>query len=136
MAQEQKSIKGWVTLKNIGIRYGDKNIFENLNLELHTGEKIAIFGKSGIGKTHQRSHNHQLVRKRIENLSDLRYPAETPCKPSVNDISDTGKYKYSGCRGKSVRIVCKENVCKRKYESYTYRRENIRNIFKFHPCLR
>ena len=51
MAQEQKSIKGWVTLKNIGICYGDKNIFENLNLELHTGEKIAIFGKSGIGKT-------------------------------------------------------------------------------------
>lgn len=51
MAQEQKSIKGCVTLKNIGICYSDKNIFENLNLELHTGEKIAIFGKSGIGKT-------------------------------------------------------------------------------------
>ena len=87
-------------------------------------------------KAEERRALHQLVRKRIENLSDLRYPAETSCKPSVNDIRDTGKYKYSGCRGKSVRIVCKENVCKRKYESYTYRRENIRNIFKFHPCLR
>ena len=30
MAQEQKNIKGCVTLKNIGICYGDKNIFENL----------------------------------------------------------------------------------------------------------
>ena len=28
MAQEQKSIKGCVTLKNVGICYGDKDIFD------------------------------------------------------------------------------------------------------------
>ena len=44
MAQEQKNIKGCVTLKNIGICYGDKNIFENLNLRnsLEFNTKIII----------------------------------------------------------------------------------------------
>lgn len=51
MAHRQKNIMGSITLENIAVCYGGKNVFENLNLTLHPGEKTAIFGKSGIGKT-------------------------------------------------------------------------------------
>ena len=36
---------------NLNKRYGDKNIFENFNLECEKGKITAIMGRSGIGKT-------------------------------------------------------------------------------------
>lgn len=40
-----------IKLRNISKSFNDKSIISNLNLEIQYGEKIAIMGKSGTGKT-------------------------------------------------------------------------------------
>lgn len=37
--------------QNLGKRYGEVSIFENLNLEAHRGDVIGIIGPNGVGKT-------------------------------------------------------------------------------------
>lgn len=46
-------VKGKIALKNVSFAYPDDHntVFRNLNLEIHAGEKIAIVGPSGGGKT-------------------------------------------------------------------------------------
>ena len=52
-AIELNNIKGIITFKNIVYKYSDKNIsaLENINLEINSGESIAIVGPSGSGKS-------------------------------------------------------------------------------------
>ena len=40
-----------ISFQNVSFCYGDQEILSNLNFEIHTGEKIAIVGKSGSGKS-------------------------------------------------------------------------------------
>lgn len=42
---------GSIELNNINFSYDDKKIFDNFNLKIHGGQKIAFVGKSGSGKT-------------------------------------------------------------------------------------
>ncbi len=46
----QKSGNNVLTLENCSIGY-DKPLFKNLNLKIHRGQKIAIIGSNGIGKS-------------------------------------------------------------------------------------
>jgi len=44
--------KGSITFKNIGFRYTkDKEILDNINLEIKSGESVALVGESGVGKS-------------------------------------------------------------------------------------
>jgi ATP-binding cassette, subfamily B, bacterial HlyB/CyaB len=48
------SIRGHIVLENVTFRYhpdSDRNILENLNLEIHPGQTIALVGRSGSGKS-------------------------------------------------------------------------------------
>ncbi|MGF6906075.1 ABC-F family ATP-binding cassette domain-containing protein [Fusobacterium sp. PH5-44] len=38
-------------LKNLSKSFGDKNLFQNLNLNLYRGDKVGIIGKNGVGKS-------------------------------------------------------------------------------------
>ncbi len=40
-----------IELKNVSLSYGDKKVLNNFNLTVQNGERICLFGKSGIGKT-------------------------------------------------------------------------------------
>lgn len=40
-----------LTVKNLSKNFGKKNIYEDLNLELRSGEIFALIGPNGIGKT-------------------------------------------------------------------------------------
>lgn len=40
-----------ITITNAALSYQDQAVFENLNLELHSGRWICLLGPSGIGKT-------------------------------------------------------------------------------------
>lgn len=40
-----------IELTNISLKYKDKKILKNINLKINEGEKIALLGKSGAGKT-------------------------------------------------------------------------------------
>lgn len=48
-----ENVKGNISLKNVSFAYPDDHniVFRNLNLDIHAGEKIAIVGPSGGGKT-------------------------------------------------------------------------------------
>lgn len=42
---------GMIHLKNIGIQFGDDSLFENVNLNIGTRERIGLVGSNGAGKT-------------------------------------------------------------------------------------
>ena len=44
-------MKSIIELINISFKYKNKKILENINLKINEGEKIALIGKSGAGKT-------------------------------------------------------------------------------------
>lgn len=48
-----KPLKSWekIIIKNLGFKYKDEPVLENLNLTIYNGEKIGIVGKSGCGKS-------------------------------------------------------------------------------------
>lgn len=49
---EFKKIKGDICFKNVDFHYGDnKNVLTNISFSIREGEKIAIAGKSGVGKS-------------------------------------------------------------------------------------
>ena len=52
-AVELKDVTGDITFKNVSFEYPDDHnqVFENLNLTIRPGEKVAIVGPSGGGKT-------------------------------------------------------------------------------------
>ncbi|MCK9210557.1 MAG: ATP-binding cassette domain-containing protein [Ignavibacteriaceae bacterium] len=47
----EKLGKKVLELKNVGIKLGDKLLFEGLNLDFAAGRKLGIIGKNGAGKT-------------------------------------------------------------------------------------
>ena len=50
--KEIKELKGNVTLDNIDFSYSsDKKLIQNMNLEIKAGQKVAIVGPTGAGKT-------------------------------------------------------------------------------------
>ncbi len=44
-------MKTLIELTNISFKYNNKKILKNINLKINQGEKIALLGKSGTGKT-------------------------------------------------------------------------------------
>lgn len=52
-AREMGTPKGDVSFENVSFQYPDdeSKIFKNLNLDIRAGEKLAIIGPSGVGKT-------------------------------------------------------------------------------------
>ena len=40
-----------LSLREVDVRFGKKQIFHNLDLNIHRGDLIALVGKNGIGKT-------------------------------------------------------------------------------------
>ena len=52
-AVELKSTNGEIAFENVSFEYPDDHnkVFKNLNLQIHSGEKVAIVGPSGGGKT-------------------------------------------------------------------------------------
>lgn len=46
-----RSGKDVLTIKNLSKNYGERNVFNNLNMEVHYGEKIHLKGKNGSGKS-------------------------------------------------------------------------------------
>ena len=48
MSNGQKPL---IEFKNIGIKFQNDYVFKNVNLSVYEGEKVLIYGKSGIGKS-------------------------------------------------------------------------------------
>ena len=72
---DSKSGKDVVIINNLNKNFESKNIFENANLQIHYGEKIALIGKNGTGKS--------TLLKIIMN-EDCEYTGEIKIGKSVN----------------------------------------------------
>ena len=48
---QESTLKSILTLREAAIRYGNKVIFESLDLTMHAGRKICLVGRNGAGKT-------------------------------------------------------------------------------------
>ena len=59
-AQDLENPKGEIEFDHVSFEYPDDHnkVFHNLNLKIHAGEKIAIVGPSGAGKTTPVSYTH------------------------------------------------------------------------------
>lgn len=57
-------------LKNIKIVYGADTILENINLRINEGEKIAIIGKNGCGKT---SLLNAILKLKSPKVGEIKY---------------------------------------------------------------
>lgn len=49
--REIRGIKGEICFKNVDFSYNEKKVLKKVNLEIHKGEKIAIIGENGSGKS-------------------------------------------------------------------------------------
>ena len=72
---DSRSGKDVVIINNLNKNFDSKNIFENANLQIHYGEKIALIGKNGTGKS--------TLLKIIMN-EDCEYTGEIKIGQSVN----------------------------------------------------
>ncbi len=72
---DSRSGKDVVIINNLNKNFESKNIFENANLQIHYGEKIALIGKNGTGKS--------TLLKLIMN-EDCEYTGEIKIGQSVN----------------------------------------------------
>ena len=52
------NVEGHVQFKDVSFRYNEKNgyVFENLNLEVNSGEYIALVGSSGVGYLYSKGY--------------------------------------------------------------------------------
>ena len=50
-AVEMPHVKGFVQLKNVYFGYDGESVLENIDLEVKPGERLALVGPSGVGKT-------------------------------------------------------------------------------------
>ncbi|MEG3014506.1 MAG: ABC-F family ATP-binding cassette domain-containing protein [Cetobacterium sp.] len=48
---ESVSVDKVLTLENLGMSFGEKQLFKNLNLTLYRGDRVGIIGKNGVGKS-------------------------------------------------------------------------------------
>ena len=72
---DSRSGKDVVIINNLNKNFESKNIFENANMQIHYGEKIALIGKNGTGKS--------TLLKIIMN-EDYEYTGEIKIGKSVN----------------------------------------------------
>ena len=47
----EKAIKGKITFEKVNLSFGDKQVLKNINLEIKAGQRTAILGPTGAGKT-------------------------------------------------------------------------------------
>lgn len=65
----QKERQPVISIKNLTQRYGEFNALDNLDLEIRSGELVAILGENGSGKTTLVKHLNGLLRPYSGNVS-------------------------------------------------------------------
>ncbi len=88
-----------LVLQNVSIRFGKKQVVENLNLEIRAGERLALVGESGSGKT-------------VTALSVLRLLPQTRISGSIlfngEDLVQKSEDEIRRIRGADIAMVFQE----------------------------
>jgi len=75
--QESEAHRGklLVLAKNMSCSYGDEKILEDVNLNIHFGDRVALFGRNGAGKTTfvngLTNRGNVIVEGKLETVSDI-----------------------------------------------------------------
>jgi phosphate transport system ATP-binding protein len=82
-----------LSIKNLSLSYGDKNIFEELNIEIKENEITAIVGASGIGKSSLFLCINQMIRyeKSYKLKGEILYKGIDLMKESEDNLTKIRK---------------------------------------------
>ncbi|WP_033160783.1 ATP-binding cassette domain-containing protein [[Mycoplasma] collis] len=94
-----------IELKNINLKFNDKNIFTNLNLKFEKGKKYAIVGKSGSGK----STLFKLLTSKINNYEGDIFISDTNIK-NINNLNLRKKITIFENKSYIFETNLKENI--------------------------
>ena len=79
-----------ISIKNLSKNFGDKQVLNNLNLDIYESESLAIIGESGTGKS--------VLTKCIDGLEN--YESGTISYENIEDIKKLSKSKKNNYMGK------------------------------------
>ena len=52
------------SLREVEVKFGKKVIFQNLDVNLHKGDMVALVGKNGVGKTTLSNKLYDILKKK------------------------------------------------------------------------
>ena len=96
-----------ISLRNISLSFGEKPIFENLNLLIHPRDRIALVGRNGAGKSTLLKVLQGLViqdegdRMLSKGLS-IGYMEQDP---NLSEFSTLYDYVYSGASESNLHLI-------------------------------
>lgn len=89
---EKKLHRNAVELKNLGAAYGDEPVFKDFNIILEAGEKVAVIGPNGIGKT---TLLKVLTQQMVPAAGSIKWAENASLGYFAQDHSDEFKIKTS-----------------------------------------
>jgi len=128
-------MKSLIELTNITLKYKDKNILNNINLKINEGEKIALLGRSGAGKTTlisilngtrmQTSGDVKIYGKGFKNLNDSQKRKIGTIWQDLRLIEDLSAEQNVNCG-----LLSNQNLI------FAFKNLlNIGTFFKSHKCM-
>lgn len=106
-----REVEGRISFENVTFGYGDKNIINDFNLEIESGQKVALVGPSGSGKSTVAS---LALRFYDVNSGCIRLDGQDLRKLSTTSFRDhvavvlQESFLFSGTIKDNIRYGCKE----------------------------
>lgn len=86
-----------LVIKNLSVHFGDRTLFDNINLTIKKGEKVSLVGRNGVGKT---TLFKMICQQMLPDSGGVEYPKEAKIGLLEQDIDN-----YAGFTVKSLALT-------------------------------